>query len=49
MMGSADNPGIIPRLCNALFDRIRRLKDEEPLLTCKVSAHPNVFLTLPLS
>ena len=36
MMGSSDNPGIIPRLCNALFDRIKRLREDEPTLTCKV-------------
>ncbi|KZS16304.1 Kinesin-like protein [Daphnia magna] len=36
MMGTQNNPGIIPRLCNALFDRIKRLKEEEPSLMCKV-------------
>ena len=36
MMGAPDNPGIIPRLCNALFDRIRRLRETDPSLTCKV-------------
>lgn len=39
MMGSAENQGIIPRLCNALFDRIDELKVLEPSLTCKVSRH----------
>ena len=36
-MGSADNPGIIPRLCNALFDRIRQLSEDDPSITCKVT------------
>lgn len=36
MMGTQNNPGIIPRLCNALFDRIKRLKAEDPSLMCKV-------------
>ena len=39
MMGSPDNPGIIPRLCNALFDRIKRLTDQDPSVTCKVMFH----------
>jgi len=36
MMGAPDNPGIIPRLCNALFDRIKRLTEKDPTVTCKV-------------
>ncbi|KAK2703262.1 hypothetical protein QYM36_018247 [Artemia franciscana] len=34
MMGSQGNPGIIPRLCNALFERISLIED--PNLQCKV-------------
>lgn len=34
MMGNIDNKGIIPRLCDALFDRIA--KKQSPELTFKV-------------
>lgn len=34
MMGNLDNKGIIPRLCDSLFDRIAKVQNNE--LTCKV-------------
>ncbi|MFT7812984.1 kinesin-like protein KIF13B isoform X2 [Arapaima gigas] len=37
MMGSADQPGLIPRLCSALFDRIEQQQREGESFTVEVS------------
>ena len=37
MMGSVENPGLIPRLCSALFDRTLKGKREEESFTVEVS------------
>ena len=37
MMGSVENPGLIPRLCSALFDRTLKGKKEEESFTVEVS------------
>jgi kinesin family protein 13 len=37
MMGSADNPGIIPRLCNAIFERIDAETSESTSFKVEVS------------
>ena len=37
MMGSVENPGLIPRLCSALFDRTLKEKREEESFTVEVS------------
>ncbi|XP_076011532.1 kinesin-like protein KIF13B isoform X2 [Genypterus blacodes] len=37
MMGSGDQPGLIPRLCSALFDRTQQEQREEECFTVEVS------------
>ncbi|XP_047436285.1 kinesin-like protein KIF13B isoform X2 [Mugil cephalus] len=37
MMGSGDQPGLIPRLCSALFDRTQKEQREEESFTVEVS------------
>ncbi|XP_074517291.1 kinesin-like protein KIF13B isoform X4 [Sebastes fasciatus] len=37
MMGSVDQPGLIPRLCSALFDRTQKEQREEECFTVEVS------------
>ncbi|XP_068174218.1 kinesin-like protein KIF13B [Antennarius striatus] len=37
MMGSVDQPGLIPRLCSALFDRTQKEQREEESFTVEVS------------
>ena len=37
MMGSVDQPGLIPRLCSSLFDRTLKEKREEECFTVEVS------------
>lgn len=37
MMGSADQPGLIPRLCSALFERTQKEQREEESFTVEVS------------
>lgn len=37
MMGTADQPGLIPRLCSALFERIQQLENEEQNFKVEVS------------
>lgn len=37
MMGSADQPGLIPRLCSSLFDRTIQHQREEESFTVEVS------------
>ncbi|KAH3710477.1 hypothetical protein DPMN_069961 [Dreissena polymorpha] len=37
MMGTADDKGIIPRLCDALFERIVRLENESTAIKVEVS------------
>lgn len=37
MMGNGDNKGIIPRLCDALFDRIARKQSSELAFKVEVS------------
>ncbi|KAJ3592971.1 hypothetical protein NHX12_005309 [Muraenolepis orangiensis] len=37
MMGSVENPGLIPRLCSALFERTLKEKPEEESFTVEVS------------
>ncbi|KAM6950499.1 kinesin-like protein KIF13B isoform 2-T2 [Lycodopsis pacificus] len=37
MMGSGDQPGLIPRLCSALFDRTQKEQREEECFTVEVS------------
>ena len=43
MMGSSTQTGIIPRLCDDLFERISNVSDAGPknLLSLKVSVHSN--------
>ncbi len=37
MMGSGDQPGLIPRLCSALFERTQKEQREEESFTVEVS------------
>lgn len=37
MMGSGDQPGLIPRLCSALFERTQTEQREEESFTVEVS------------
>lgn len=37
MMGSSDSPGIIPRLCTSLFDKIRTESNESTSFKVEVS------------
>lgn len=37
MMGSGDQPGLIPRLCSALFERTQNEQQEEENFTVEVS------------
>lgn len=37
MMGSGDQPGLIPRLCSALFERMQKEQREEEVSTVEVS------------
>lgn len=37
MMGSQDQPGLIPRLCSALFDRTQKEQREQENFTVEVS------------
>lgn len=37
MMGSVDQPGLIPRLCSALFERMQKEQREEEVSTVEVS------------
>lgn len=37
MMGSGDQPGLIPRLCSALFERTQHEQREEESFTVEVS------------
>lgn len=37
MMGSGDQPGLIPRLCSALFERTKEEQREEESFTVEVS------------
>lgn len=37
MMGSVDQPGLIPRLCSALFERTQKEQREEESFTVEVS------------
>lgn len=37
MMGSGDQPGLIPRLCSALFERTQQEQREEECFTVEVS------------
>lgn len=36
-MGSGDQPGLIPRLCSALFERMQKEQREEEVSTVEVS------------
>lgn len=37
MMGSGDQPGLIPRLCSALFERTQKEQREQESFTVEVS------------
>lgn len=37
MMGTSENPGIIPRLCNSIFQRIEELTTETLVFKVEVS------------
>lgn len=37
MMGTADQPGLIPRLCSGLFERTQREENEEQSFKVEVS------------
>lgn len=37
MMGSVDQPGLIPRLCSALFERTQKEQREQESFTVEVS------------
>jgi kinesin family protein 13 len=36
MMGTIHDQGIIPRLCDSMFDQIAKLDESDETLTCKV-------------